>query len=141
MDQQRLISAMLNTMVYNGLMSSKCQVSLLTESAVRCLRSLYERDCRRSFCESALWLAPAVSLHPPTAAAARAHHEVTSASSKMRDAFQAPGVGAILTTIPHVLPFEQRFLFHLCRFFSIICGFLHECWRCTSVNGFLYKSS
>ncbi|CAM6107607.1 unnamed protein product [Calypogeia fissa] len=108
MDQQRLISAMLNTMVYNGLMSSRCQVSLLTESAVRCLRSLYERDCRRSFCEPALWLAPAVSLHPPTAAAARAHHEVSSASSKMRDSFQAPGVGAVLTTIPHVLPFEQR---------------------------------
>lgn len=110
MDQQRLISAMLNTMVYNRLISpSKCQYSLLTESAVRCLRSLYERDCRRSFCEPALWLAPAVSLHPPTAAAARAHHEVSSASSKMRDCFQAPGVGAVLTTIPHVLSFEERF--------------------------------
>jgi ubiquitin-protein ligase E3 B len=109
MDQQRLIAAMLNTMVYNGLMSSsRAQSSLLTESAVRCLRSLYERDCRRSFCEPALWLAPAVSSNPPTAAAARAHHEVSTASTRMRDSFQVPGVGAVLTTIPHVFPFEQR---------------------------------
>ncbi|CAK9258356.1 unnamed protein product [Sphagnum jensenii] len=106
--QQRVISAMLNTMVYNGfLSSSKRQKSLFMDVAIRCLRSLYERDCRRSFCEPELWLAPAKGEPPPTAAAARAH-EVATALEKMGDTSQAPALGAILTTIPHVLPFDER---------------------------------
>jgi ubiquitin-protein ligase E3 B len=75
--------------------------------AIRCLRSLYERDCRRSFCPPGLWLAPAATTHPPTAAAARAH-EVAVALEKTGDSSQAPPLGAILITIPHVLPFEER---------------------------------
>jgi hypothetical protein len=106
-------------MVYNGfLSSSKRPKSLLMDVAIRCLRSLYERDCRRSFCEPELWLAPAKGQPPPTAAAARAH-EVATALEKMGDTSQAPALGAILTTIPHVLPFDERhplatFLFSLC---------------------------
>ncbi|KAL2610792.1 hypothetical protein R1flu_022484 [Riccia fluitans] len=108
LEQQRVIAAMLNTMVYNGLMApSKGQNAALMDAAVRCLRSLYERDCRRSFCDPALWLAPAVSLDLPIANAARLHRE-GSASGKMRDFFQASGLGGVLTTIPHVLPFEKR---------------------------------
>ncbi|KAG6544429.1 hypothetical protein Mapa_014067 [Marchantia paleacea] len=109
LEQQRIIAAMLNTMVYYGLMTpSKGQDATLMDAAVRCLRSLYERDCRRSFCDAALWLAPATALDLHTAAAARAHREVSTASAKMGDSFQGSGLGAVLTTIPHVLPFEKR---------------------------------
>lgn len=114
LEQQRIIAAMLNTMVYYGLMTpSKGQDATLMDAAVRCLRSLYERDCRRSFCDAALWLAPATSLDLHTAAAARAHREVSTASAKMGDTFQGSGLGAVLTTIPHVLPFEKRLYLNL----------------------------
>jgi len=109
LEQQRVISAMLNTMVYYGFYSTfKRRHSLLMDVAIKCLRSLYERDCRRSFCPPDLWLAPAVATRPPTAAAARAH-EVAIALEKTGDSSQAPALGAILTTIPHVLPFEERY--------------------------------
>ncbi|KAL3681995.1 hypothetical protein R1sor_000017 [Riccia sorocarpa] len=109
LEQQRVIAAMLNTMVYNGLMAaSKSQNAALMDAAIRCLRSLYERDCRRSFCDPALWLAPAASLDVPIANAARLHREVSASSAKMRDFFQASGLGGVLSTIPHVLPFEKR---------------------------------
>lgn len=78
--------------------------------AIRCLRSLYERDCRRKFCSPDLWLAPAVATRPPIAAAARAH-EVAIALERTGDSSQAPPLGAILTTIPHVLPFDERHAF------------------------------
>ena len=108
LEQQRVISSMLNTMVYYGFLSTfKRRNSLLMDVAIKCLRSLYERDCRRSFCPPDLWLAPAVGTRPPTAAAARAH-EVAIALEKTGDSSQAPALGAILTTIPHVLPFEER---------------------------------
>ncbi|KAG0632524.1 hypothetical protein M758_1G333800 [Ceratodon purpureus] len=108
LEQQRVISAMLNTMVYYGFYSTyKRRHSLLMDVATKCLKSLYERDCRRSFCPPDLWLAPAMGTRPPTAAAARAH-EVAIALEKTGDSSQAPALGAILTTIPHVLPFEER---------------------------------
>lgn len=114
LEQQRVISAMLNTMVFNGFFStSKHRQSFLMDSAVRCLGSLYERDCRRSFCHQELWLAPASAKHSATAAAARAH-EVAVASLKMGEMSLAPAMGAVLTTIPHVLPFDERYYVPLC---------------------------
>nr|PNR53004.1 hypothetical protein PHYPA_009379 [Physcomitrium patens] len=109
LEQQRVISAMLNTMVYYGFLSTfKRRNSLLMDVAIKCLRSLYERDCRRSFCPPNLWLAPAVATRPPTAAAARAHEVAVALEKNGGDSSQAPALGAILTTIPHVLPFEER---------------------------------
>ncbi|XP_024365783.1 E3 ubiquitin-protein ligase UPL7 isoform X2 [Physcomitrium patens] len=108
LEQQRVISAVLNTMVYYGFLSTfKRRNSLLMSVAIKCLRSLYERDCRRSFCPAGFWLAPARALRPPIAAAARAH-EVAVALEKTGDSSQTPALGAILRAIPHVLPFEER---------------------------------
>ncbi|XP_024536695.1 E3 ubiquitin-protein ligase UPL7 isoform X1 [Selaginella moellendorffii] len=103
-DEQRLISAALNTMLYHGFfLAGRTQYATLMEASTRCLRALYERDSRRSFCPAALWLAPATEMRPAIAAAARAH-EAASVSK----AGEASAIGSILTTMPHVLPFEER---------------------------------
>ncbi|KAI5061390.1 hypothetical protein GOP47_0023895 [Adiantum capillus-veneris] len=106
--QQRVIAASLNTLVYNGLLSASKQKSLpLLDVTIKCLNSLYGRDCRRSFCFVNLWLAPAFVNRPPIPAAARAH-EVALASIRTRDYSQAPAIGYVLALIPHVIPFEER---------------------------------
>lgn len=106
--QQRVIALSLNTMVYNGFFSaSKQHFMPLLEVAIKCLNALYGRDCRRSFCPLALWLAPAVGSRPPIPAAARAH-EVALASIKVGEYSQAPAIGYVLILIPHVIPFEER---------------------------------
>ncbi|MCO5588844.1 hypothetical protein L7F22_042804 [Adiantum nelumboides] len=99
--QQRVIAASLNTLVYNGLLSASKQNFLpLLEVTIKCLNSLYGRDCRRSFCSVNLWLAPAVASRPPIPAAARAH-EVALTSIRLRDYSQAPAIGYVLALIPH----------------------------------------
>ncbi|KAH6558476.1 hypothetical protein KP509_1Z062300 [Ceratopteris richardii] len=106
--QQRIIAASLNTLVYNGLLStSKHKFLSLLEMAIKCLNSLYGRDCRRSFCSVNLWLAPAIASRHPIPAAARAH-ELAMSSLKLRDYSQASAIGYVLALIPHVIPFEER---------------------------------
>lgn len=109
MKQQRVIAASLNTLVYNGLLSSsKRQFMPLMEAAIKCLNALYGRDCRRSFCHPSLWLSPAGVDRPPIPAAARAY-EVALASYRTGELSQAPPIGRMLTMIPHVIPFEERY--------------------------------
>ena len=94
---------MLNTFVYNGLSVSVGQQSKpLMDSAVRCLHLMYERDCRHQFCPPDLWLSPGRKSRPPIAVAARTH-EVLSANARPDDS-----MGSVITTIPHVYPFEER---------------------------------
>lgn len=77
--------------------------------AVRCLHLLYERDCRHKFCSSALWLGPARIGRIPIAAAARAH-EAAFTNFQFRDALNMPSMSSVLTTVPHVYPFEERYV-------------------------------
>ncbi|KAJ3674665.1 hypothetical protein LUZ60_005281 [Juncus effusus] len=97
--QQRTISNVLNTFVYNSLMQSKSNSSnsnnnnnkALMEVLVRCLHLQHERDLRHQFCPAALWLAPA---------------------RKDRKDSAPVGVGnnnrEVLMSVPHVYPFEER---------------------------------
>lgn len=99
---------MLNTLVYNVFSHNNNQQNVpLMDAAVRCLHLLYERDCRRQFCPSHLWLSPARKSRPPVAAAARAH-EAVSVTLKSEDAVTSPSMGSVITRIPHVFPFEER---------------------------------
>lgn len=108
LEQQRRMASMLNTLVYNVFSQNSNQQNVpLMDAAVRCLHLLYERDCRRQFCPSHLWLAPARKSRPPIAAAARAH-EAVSITLKSEDAVVNPVMGSVITGIPHVFPFEER---------------------------------
>ncbi|XP_059667525.1 E3 ubiquitin-protein ligase UPL7 isoform X2 [Cornus florida] len=108
LEQQRRITSMLNTLVYNALSHSVSQQSRpLLDAAVRCLHLLYERDCRHQFCPTALWLSPAKNNRPPIAVAARTH-EVFSTTLRVDDTFTIPSMGSVITTTPHVFPFEER---------------------------------
>ena len=78
------------------------------EAAIKCLNALYGRHCRRSFCHQGLWLSPAGIDRPPIPAAARAY-EVALASHRTGELSQAPAIGHVLTMIPHVIPFEERY--------------------------------
>ena len=99
---------MLNTFVYNGLShSTGKQTRSLMDSAIRCLHLMYERDCRHQFCPPVLWLSPAIKSRPPIAVAARTH-EALSANARIDDASTLPSRGSIITTVPHVFPFEER---------------------------------
>ncbi|KAK6126292.1 hypothetical protein DH2020_039937 [Rehmannia glutinosa] len=74
LEQQQKIASMLNTLVYNSLSRGiSPEYRALVDSAVRCLHLLYERDCRRQFCHSSLWLSPGKSNRMPIAVAARTH--------------------------------------------------------------------
>lgn len=77
------------------------------ESAVRCLHLIYERDCRHQFCPPVLWLSPARKNRPPIAVAARTH-EVLSANQRSDDPLAVQSMGSVITTTPHVFPFEER---------------------------------
>ena len=60
---------------------------------MRCLSPLYDRDCRRSFCNPSLWLAPAVRRPPPVSAAAgaaRLHEAAAEPDGEARE----PGSGS-----------------------------------------------
>ncbi|XP_010558979.1 PREDICTED: E3 ubiquitin-protein ligase UPL7 [Tarenaya hassleriana] len=104
LEKQRRISAVLNTLVYNGLLrGTSPENRQFMDSAVRCLHLLYERDCRHSFCPPALWLSPGRTNRPPIAVAARTH-EVVSAN----DVLTSPSMGSVITITPHVFPFEER---------------------------------
>ncbi|CAN6440352.1 unnamed protein product [Victoria cruziana] len=107
LEQQRNISAMINTAVCNGFIYNGKYDKILMDSAVRCLHLLYERDCRRSFCPPSLWTAPASKNRPPVAAAARAH-EALSNALRSGDALTSQSMVSVINTIPHVFPFEER---------------------------------
>ncbi len=92
----------------NGFLNnSRYHNNPLMDAAVRCLYFLYERDCKRSFCPPSLWLAPTVKCRPPIAAAARAH-EAVSTCLKSGDSSVPSTMGYLVTTTPHVFPFEER---------------------------------
>lgn len=98
---------MINAMVYNGFLNnSGHHHNPSMDAAVRCLYFLYERDCRRSFCPPSLWLAPAVKYRHPISAAARSH-EAMSTCLKLGDSFVPSTMGSLVTTTPHVFPFEE----------------------------------
>lgn len=108
---------MLNTLVYNSLsLNISQQIGPLMDAAIRCLHLLYERDSRHQFCPPALWLAPARKNRPPIAVAARTH-EVLSATSRSDDSLAVGGMRSVITTTPHIFPFEERYVqgdtFHL----------------------------
>ncbi|XP_038904863.1 E3 ubiquitin-protein ligase UPL7 isoform X1 [Benincasa hispida] len=108
LEQQRKLASMLNTLVYNGLShGTDQQNTYLMESAIRCLHLMYERDCRHQFCPPPLWLSPARTSRPPVAVAARTH-EALSANLGADDPLTVPSIGSIITTTPHVFPFEER---------------------------------
>ncbi|KAL5740695.1 hypothetical protein ACOSQ2_029875 [Xanthoceras sorbifolium] len=108
LEQQRRIASMLNTLVYNGLNQSIGRPNRpLMDSAIKCLHLMYERDCRHRFCPPILWLSPAKENRPPIAVAARTH-EVLSANMRSDDASTTPSFGSVITTTPHVFPFEER---------------------------------
>lgn len=99
---------MLNTLVYNALSHNISRYNRpLMDAAVHCLHLLYERDCRHQFCPPALWLSPAKKNRPPIAVAARTH-EVLSANLRSDDSLAISSMQSVITTTPHVFPFEER---------------------------------
>ncbi|KAF3624115.1 E3 ubiquitin-protein ligase UPL7 [Capsicum annuum] len=108
LEQQQKIVSVLNTLVYNTISRSICPKSRsLTDSAIKCLHLLYERDCRHQFCPPTLWLSPGRNNRPPIAVAARTH-EFLSAASNGDDTSTSLSMGSIITVIPHIFPFEER---------------------------------
>ncbi|PSS32854.1 E3 ubiquitin-protein like [Actinidia chinensis var. chinensis] len=108
LEQQRRIVSVLNTLVYNALSHGISQQNIpLMDAAIRCLHLLYERDCRHQFCPPALWLSPAKKNRPTIAVATRTR-EVLSATIRSDDALTLPKMGSVITTTPHVFPFEER---------------------------------
>lgn len=108
LQQQRRIASVLNTFVYNSFISNgRPSTKPVTDVAVRCLHLLYERDCRHRFCPSSLWLEPARKGRIPVAAAARAH-EAAFINLQGGDASTVSSMSSLLTTVPHVYPFEER---------------------------------
>lgn len=99
---------MLNTLVYNGLSHGVSQQNRpLMDCAIRCLHLMYERNCRHQFCPPDLWLSPARKGRPPIAVAARTH-EVSSLNLRSDNSLGVPSMGSVITTTPHVFPFEER---------------------------------
>lgn len=99
---------MLNTLVYNALSQNVSRHNRpLMDAAVRCLHLLYERDCRHQFCPPPLWLSPGKKNRPPIAVAARTH-EVLSANLRSDDLVAISSMHSVITTTPHVFPFEER---------------------------------
>ncbi|WVZ60129.1 hypothetical protein U9M48_010188 [Paspalum notatum var. saurae] len=108
LEQQRKIASALNTFVYNSFIQNGGSYSKpLVDVAVRCLNLLYERDSRHNFCPTSLWLAPARNGRIPIAAAARAH-EAAFGNSPGHNSSGMPTRSSVLTTLPHVYPFEER---------------------------------
>ncbi|OWM82477.1 hypothetical protein CDL15_Pgr002052 [Punica granatum] len=106
LEQQRRITSALNTLVYNSLSrGSLRQNKHLMECAIKCLHMMYERDCRHQFCPPALWLSPASQSRLPIAVAARMHEVLLTKSD---DPLPDSSMGSVITTMPHVYPFEER---------------------------------
>ncbi|KAL0426474.1 UNVERIFIED_CONTAM: E3 ubiquitin-protein ligase UPL7 [Sesamum latifolium] len=104
LEQQRKIASMVNTLVYNSLSRGVSpRHRAIVDSAVRCMHLLYERDCRSKFCHPSLWLSPGKNNRMPIAVAARTH-EVSSGA----DGTASSSMGSVITTMPHVFPFEER---------------------------------
>ncbi|XP_011101469.1 E3 ubiquitin-protein ligase UPL7 [Sesamum indicum] len=104
LEQQRKIASMVNTLVYNSLPRGVSpRHRAIVDSAVRCLHLLYERDCRSKFCHPSLWLSPGNNNRMPIAVAARTH-EVSSGAGGTASS----SMGSVITTMPHVFPFEER---------------------------------
>lgn len=79
------------------------------DASVRCLHLLYERDCRHEFCPHELWLSPAKKNRPPIAVAARTHEVLLSTNLRSSDdSFPISSMHSVITTTPHVFPFEER---------------------------------
>ncbi|XP_044979660.1 E3 ubiquitin-protein ligase UPL7 isoform X2 [Hordeum vulgare subsp. vulgare] len=107
LEQQRKIASALNTFVYNSfLQNSGSGNKPLIDVTVRCLNLLYERDSRHRFCPNSLWLSPARTGRIPIAAAARAHE--AAFASLVGTTSGIPTRSSVLTTVPHVYPFEER---------------------------------
>ena len=110
LEQQRKIASALNTFVYNSFIQNSGSYSKpLVDVAVRCLNLLYERDSRHKFCPISLWLAPARNGRIPIAAAARSH-EAAFGHFPGNNSSGIPPRSSVLTTLPHVYPFEERYL-------------------------------
>lgn len=77
----------------------------LMEYAIKCLHMMYERDCRHQFCPPSLWLSPASQSRPPIQVAARMHEVLLTKSD---DLLSVSSMGSVITTVPHVYPFEER---------------------------------
>ncbi|XP_062212057.1 E3 ubiquitin-protein ligase UPL7 [Phragmites australis] len=108
LEQQRKIASALNTFVYNSFVQNGGSYNKpLIDVAVRCLNLLYERDSRHKFCPISLWLAPARNGRIPIAAAARAH-EAAFGNFPVNHSSGIPTRNSVLTTLPHVYPFEER---------------------------------
>ncbi|KAF7818710.1 E3 ubiquitin-protein ligase UPL7 [Senna tora] len=108
LEKQRRIASMLNTLVYNGLSQGISQQNRpLMDTAIRCLHLMYERNCRHQFCPPELWLSPARKSRPPIAVATRIH-EAASVNLRSDDSLAVPSMGSVITTTPHVFPFEER---------------------------------
>ncbi|KAK4478696.1 hypothetical protein RD792_014190 [Penstemon davidsonii] len=104
LEQQQKVASSLNTLVYNSLSRNvSSRYRPLVSSAVRCLHLLYERDCRHQFCPPALWLSPGKNNRLPIAVAARTHEVFLAA-----DGPPSLCMGSVITTMPHVFPFEER---------------------------------
>ncbi|KAL6894477.1 hypothetical protein ACP4OV_008575 [Aristida adscensionis] len=108
LEQQRKIASALNTFVYNSFIQNSgiCSKPLI-DVAAKCLSLLYERDSRHKFCPISLWLAPARNGRIPIAAAARAH-EAAFGNLPGHGSSGIPTRSSVLTTLPHVYPFEER---------------------------------
>ncbi|KAF8681820.1 hypothetical protein HU200_045261 [Digitaria exilis] len=108
LEQQRKIASALNTFVYNSFVRNGGSYNKpLLDVAVRCVNLLYERDSRHKFCPISLWLAPARNGRIPIAAAARAH-EAALGNFPGNSSSAIPTRSSVLTTLPHVYPFEER---------------------------------
>lgn len=108
LSRQQRISSVLNTFVYGSFIHNCSQNNqLLIDAAVRCLTLLYERDSRHKFCPPSLWVAPAWKSRLPIPAAARSH-EALSSNPHCRDASGCHRTSSVISTIPHVFPFEER---------------------------------
>ncbi|XP_028777115.1 E3 ubiquitin-protein ligase UPL7 [Neltuma alba] len=108
LEKQRRIASLLNTLVYNGLSHGISEQNRpLMDCAIRCLHLMYERNCRHQFCPPDLWLSPARKNRPPIAVAARTR-EISSVNIRYDDSLTVPSMGSVITTTPHVFPFEER---------------------------------
>ncbi|KAH7673883.1 HECT domain-containing protein [Dioscorea alata] len=107
LQQQQRITSVLNTFVYNAFSYNAREAHRpIIDVGIRCLQLLYERDCRRSFCPSSLWLAPARKTRIPIAAAAKAHE--AAFTNLHSGGVSASSLRSILTSVPHIYPFKER---------------------------------
>ncbi|CAA6662747.1 unnamed protein product [Spirodela intermedia] len=98
LSRQQRISSVLNTFVYGSFTHNCSQNNQLLIDAA---------DSRHKFCPPSLWVAPASRSRLPIPAAARSH-EALSSNPHCRDASGCHRMSSVISTIPHVFPFEER---------------------------------